>query len=165
MIISLIVAVSKNGVIGNQGRIPWKLPADLKMFKQTTMGHTLIVGRKTYESIGRPLPGRRMMVLSRQQDYRAEGCQVVDGLPEALELARLEGENEAFIAGGAQVYAQALLLAERIYWTEVHAEIEGDTFFPNFERDDWEELERKDFPADDENEYGFAFSLLRRKEL
>jgi dihydrofolate reductase len=164
MIVSLIVAVSENGVIGYQGGIPWRLPADLKLFKQTTMGHTLIVGRKTYESIGRPLPGRRMMVLTRQQDYLAEGCQVVDGLPEALELAQLQGENEAFVAGGAQVYAQALPLADRIYWTQVHTEVEGDTFFPEFDRDEWEEQERMDFSADERHEYSFTFNLLTRKE-
>ena len=163
MIVSLIVAVSENGVIGYQGGIPWKLPADLQMFKQTTMGHSLIVGRKTYESIGRPLPGRRMMVLSHQQDYLAEGCQVVDGLPEALELARLKGENEAFIAGGAQVYAQALPLADRIYWTQVHADVDGDTFFPEFERNEWVEQERTEFSANGENAYGFAFSVLTRR--
>ena len=163
MIVSLIVAVSENGVIGYQGGIPWRLPADLQMFKQTTMGHTLIVGRKTYESIGRPLPGRRMMVLSRQQDYTAAGCQVVDGLPEALELAKLHGENEAFVAGGAQVFAQALPLANRIYWTQVHADVEGDTFFPEFERDEWVEQERTEFSADGENAYGFAFSVLTRR--
>jgi dihydrofolate reductase len=163
MIVSLIVAVSENRVIGYQGGIPWRLLADLKLFKQTTMGHTLIVGRKTYESIGRPLPGRRMMVLTRQQDYLAEGCQVVDGLPEALELAKLQGENEAFVAGGAQVYAQALPLADRIYWTQVHAEVDGDTFFPEFDRDEWEEQERLEFPADEQHAYAFTFSLLVRK--
>jgi dihydrofolate reductase len=162
MIVSLIVAVSENGVIGKQGGIPWHLPEDLKLFKQTTMGHTLIVGRKTYESIGRPLPGRNMIVLTRQQDYQAEGCQVVDGVEQALAMAELQGENEAFIAGGAQVYAQALPLAERIYWTQVHAEVEGDTTFPDFEREDWFEQEQRFFPADERHEHAFTFSLLVR---
>jgi dihydrofolate reductase len=162
MIISLIVAVSENGVIGDKGGIPWHLPEDLKLFKQTTMGHTLIVGRKTYESIGRPLPGRKMIVLTRQQNYTAEGCQVVDGLQEALELARLQGENEAFVAGGAQVYAQALRLADRIYWTQVHAEVEGDAFFPEFECEDWFEQEQRTFPMDERHAYAFTFSLLVR---
>lgn len=162
MIVSLIVAVSANGVIGLDGGIPWHLPEDLKLFKETTMGHTLIVGRKTYQSIGRPLPGRQMIVLTRQADYVAEGCQVVGSLEEALMIAREAGEDEAFVAGGAEVYALALPLAERIYWTQVHAEVEGDTYFPEFEREDWLEVERKDFLADEGHAPAFSVSVLER---
>jgi dihydrofolate reductase len=162
MIVSLIVAVSANGVIGDRGGIPWHLPEDLKLFKATTMGHTLIMGRKTYESIGKPLPGREMVVLTRQEDFRAEGCHVVGSLEEALTSAREQGEKEAFVAGGAQVYALALPLADRIYWTQVHAEIEGDTRFPDFECEDWLEVERRDYPVDERHEFAFTVSVLER---
>jgi dihydrofolate reductase len=121
MIVSLIAAVSDNGVIGLDGSIPWRLPADLKLFKQLTMGHTLILGRKTYQSIGRPLPGRKMVVLTRQLGFTAPGCHIAPSLEQALDTARAEGETEAFIGGGAVVYAQALPLADRIYLSRVHA--------------------------------------------
>src|SRR5262245_37513826 len=129
MRISLIAAMAENGVIGRGGQLPWRLEADLARFKQLTMGHTVIMGRKTWESIGRPLPGRRMIVVTRQGRYAADGIEVAGNLEAALEAARVAGEEEAFIIGGAEVYRQALPLADRLYMTLVLAEIEGDTKF------------------------------------
>jgi len=160
MIISLIAAISENGVIGKDGGIPWRLSEDLKLFKRVTMGHHLIVGRKTYESIGKPLPGRTMVVLTRQENYKAEGCTVVHSLPEALDLARDAGDDEVFIGGGAALYALALPLADRLYISRVHAEVNGDTYFPDFDQDNWQvELSHR-YPAGDKQQYDFTYSIL-----
>ena len=164
MIVSIIVAVSENGGIGLEGGIPWRLSTDLKLFKKTTMGHHLILGRKTYESIGKPLPGRRMVVITRKKDYQAEGCDVVHSLNEALELARANGETEAFVAGGAEIYAQALPQADRMYYTRVLAEVEADTFFPDFKEDEWEVVESKEYPVSEGDEFGFRWEVLKRKD-
>jgi dihydrofolate reductase len=128
MRISLIVAMAANRVIGRTGQLPWHLPGDLARFKRLTMGYPLIMGRKTFESIGRALPGRRTIVLSRQADYRAAGCRVVNGLDEALKL--VWDDDEVFICGGEEVYRQALPLAQRIYLTELDRAVAGDSFFP-----------------------------------
>jgi dihydrofolate reductase len=135
----------------------------LKNFKRVTMGHNLIVGRKTYESIGKALPGRRMVVVSRNEAYEAEGCEVAHSLEAALELAEERGEDEAFIAGGAEMYALALPLAERMYYTQVHAVVEADTFFPAFDEADWEEVEAVSYAAGEGNEYGFVVKVLERR--
>lgn len=129
MLISLIVAMSQNRVIGRDGRLPWHLPADLQRFKQLTMGQTLLMGRKTWQSIGRPLPGRETIVLSRNPDYRAEGCRVFTDLAAGITATRTA---ELFICGGEEIYRQALPLAERIYLTELLREVVGDTFFPSW---------------------------------
>lgn len=165
MIISLIAAVSENGVIGKDGGIPWRLPADLKLFKRLTMGHHLVVGRKTFASIGKALPGRKMIVLTRQKDYQPEGCQppacrVAHSLSEAIEIARTAGEDEIFIAGGAAVYAQSLPLADRLYLSQVHAEVEGDTFFPPFDPDNWQEELSHHYPAGEKQDFNFTFKVL-----
>ena len=162
MIISLIAAVSDNGVIGLDGKIPWRLPADLKLFKQLTMDHTLILGRKTYQSIGRPLPGRKMVVLSRQTGFIAPGCLIVPSLEQALDTARANGETEAFIGGGAVVYAQALPLADRIYLSRVHAVVAGDTFFPAFDETYWQVTRSQPYPKQPGQEYDFTFEVLDR---
>jgi dihydrofolate reductase len=164
MIVSLIGAVSENGGIGLDGGIPWHLPADLKLFKQTTMDHHLILGRLTYESIGKPLRGRQMVVVTRQPDYHAAGCAVVHSLEEALALARKNGETEAFIGGGAQLYEIALPLADRIYLTRVHAEVEADTFFPPYNESDWVVIDQVDHAADERSPYAFTFLTLERRK-
>ena len=128
MIISIIAAVAANGVIGRKGTIPWDLPVDRVRFRELTLGHTLIMGRLTYESIGRPLPGRRTIVLSRHPGYAAAGCLVAPGLGAALTLCA--GEPEVFICGGAALYREALLLADRIHLTLIHRDFDGDTLFP-----------------------------------
>lgn len=129
MRLSLIVAMAANRVIGKDGQLPWHLPEDLARFKQITMGHTLIMGRKTFQSIGRALPGRDTIVLSRQRSFHAPGCQKASGLDDALQLA--SGAEEVFICGGEELYRQALPQVERIYLTVLDRDVEGDTFFPD----------------------------------
>jgi dihydrofolate reductase len=129
MIISAIVAMASNRVIGDRGDIPWKIPGEQKMFKEITMGHTVIMGRKTYESIGRPLPGRTNIVITRQSGYQADGCIVVHDLGSALQCCP-PGEKEAFICGGGQLYREAMPETDRIYLTLLSREVQGDTFFP-----------------------------------
>jgi len=163
MIVSMIVAVSENGVIGREGQIPWDLPADLKNFKRLTMGHHLIVGRKTWESIGRPLPGRTMIVLSRKAGFKAEGCLTAASLPEAIEIAEMAGDAEAFIAGGSRVYEQAIPLADRIYLSRVHANVRGDTLFPEFNEKDWKVSVEVQYPKVSGQRLAFTFMILDRK--
>jgi dihydrofolate reductase len=149
--------------IGHEGRLPWRLSTDLKRFRELTMGHHIIVGRKTFESIGKPLPGRSMIVVTRDPDYQAQGCATAHSIAEAIERARAAGETELFICGGAEIYAQTLDVAERIYLTRVHADCDADTFFPEFDRDEWAEASSEPHAADEKNEYPFTFSLLVRK--
>ena len=136
MIISAIVAMAGNRVIGNLGDIPWKIPGEQKMFKEITMGHTVIMGRKTYESIGRPLPGRTNVVITRQSGYQADGCIVVHDLDSALQSCPAD-ENEAFICGGGWLYREAMLQTDRIYLTLLLREVEGDTYFPEISEDEF----------------------------
>ncbi|WNG34147.1 dihydrofolate reductase [Archangium violaceum] len=145
MTLSAIVAMASNRCIGKDNTLPWRLPADLKRFKQLTMGHTLILGRKTYESIGRPLPGRTMVVVTRQRDYAPEGVQVVHSLEQALEQAR--GDDEAFIAGGADLYRQSMERVQRLYLTRIEREYEGDAFFPEVDLSGWRLLAEEHHPA------------------
>ncbi len=159
--ISLIAAVSRNGVIGRQNQLPWHLPDDLRRFRAITTGHTIISGRKNYESIGKPLPNRRNIVVTRQQGYQAPGCQVANSLDEALSTATSEGE--IFVIGGAELYAIALPLATRLYLTEIHAEVPGDTYFPPLEQAGWREISRERHAADDRHAHAFSFVVLERK--
>ena len=163
MIISLIAAVAENGTIGRDGEIPWHLPEDFKLFKRITMGHHLIMGRKTFESIGTPLPGRTSIVLTRDASYKAEGCQVAVSLPEALEIARKAGDDEVFIIGGAGVYAQTLPLADRFYLSRVHANVRGDTVFPEFDEGNWKTTLQAEYPKKQGQRYNFTFKILDRK--
>jgi len=164
MRVSLIVAVGSGGVIGKEGGLPWRLPSDLRRFKRLTMGHHLIVGRRTWESIGRALPGRRMVVVSRQPERLElpDGVTAAASLEAALHVAAAAGEDEAFVAGGAGLYAEALPRADRIYLTEVAGTSEGDTFFPPFDADDWREVGREELPADGE-ERPTTFRVLERE--
>jgi dihydrofolate reductase len=150
MIISIIAAMAENRIIGHEGAIPWDLPGDRRRFREITWGHPVIMGRKTFESIGHPLPGRRNIVLTRQEGYRAEGCLVVSGLEEAL--AACAGSGEVFICGGGALYREALPRAQRIYLTVVHLEGEGDVRFPEIPDDEFAEVERRPvrdrFPCD-----------------
>ncbi len=162
MRLSLIVAVAANGVIGRDNGLPWRLSEDLKRFKRLTMGHHLIVGRKTWESIGRPLPGREMIVLSRSHLELPEGVRRAASLRDALGVAQERGEQETFVAGGAAVYDLALPLADRIYWTEVQAEVDGDVRFPPFEKQQWTESERVPGLVDERNALPHAFVVYDR---
>jgi dihydrofolate reductase len=160
MDISLVVAMDRNRVIGRHNRLPWRLPADLRHFKRITMGHPIVMGRRTWESIGRPLPGRRNIVVSRQPGYSAEGAVVVDSFEAAKEAA---GDcRELMVIGGARLYARALAEANRIYLTEIHAEFEGDTWFPELSQDEWACVSREDFDKDDANPYEYSFMVLER---
>ena len=161
MIISLIVAMDRRGVIGAEGALPWRLSGDLRNFKSITMGKPLIMGRKTHESIGRPLPGRQNIVLTRQEGYTAEGCTIVHDLEDAL--AACAGFEEVMVMGGAALYEQFLPRAGRIYLTRVQAEVEGDTRFPPFDESAWNQVEHQDRQADAHNEYPCSFLLLERK--
>lgn len=164
MLKSIIVARSINHVIGKGGKIPWHLPADMKHFMQTTYGHHVVMGRKTFESLPSSLPGRKLIVVSHQPDYQAKNCTTVLGLRAALELARAENETEVFIAGGSGIYQEALTWADKIYLTLVHTQIaDGDTFFPVLDSREWIEVSRLPYPADNNHPYAYEFiELLRR---
>lgn len=157
---SLIVAMSENRVIGRDHSLPWHLPADLKHFKDTTMGHPIVMGRKNHEDIGRVLPGRQNIVLTRQTGYQAEGCTVIHA-PEELETVVPDG-TEVMIIGGAEVYALYFPKVTRMYLTLVHAEIEGNVFFPAFGVGKWKETSRRFNAADDKNPYDHTFVTMER---
>jgi dihydrofolate reductase len=154
--------MSRNRVIGRNNTLPWRMPADLQHFRRVTTGHHIIMGRKNHEDIGKPLPGRTNIVITRQTDYPAPGCLVVHSVRDALAAAA--GDSEVFIIGGAMLYEQTLALADRLYITEIDADIEGDTFFPEFDRAEWREDCREIHGADENNPYPYSFITLARKE-
>jgi len=158
--ISIIVAASTNNVIGVRGELPWKISDDLKRFKQLTLGKPIVMGRLTWESIGRPLPGRQNIVITRQADFSAEGCDVVDSPVAALDIAG--NAEEVMIIGGGQIYDLFLPKAGRLYVTRVHTEIDGDAFFPAIEADSWELVDREAFAASAANEFAFEFRTYER---
>lgn len=162
MRIALIVARAENGIIGREGGLPWRISGDLKFFKATTMGKPVVMGRKTYESIGRPLPGRENIVVTRARDFQAEGVHVVNDLEVALrlagDLARASAVEEIMVIGGAQIYAQALDRADRIYLTEVHAAPDGDARFPTLDPAEWQEIVRQ--PHGPEGEDGPPYDIV-----
>lgn len=162
--ISIIVATAENGVIGKDNQLLWKLSADLKQFRILTTGHSVIMGRKTFESIGRPLPNRTNIVISRQKDLiLPEGVLKVTSLETAIETAKnYAGNEEIFVIGGGNVYEQALKIIDKIYLTEVKASIEGDAFFPTLNLDEWKEIARVSYLKDEKNEYDFDFVELVR---
>ena len=160
MKVSMIVAASANNVIGVDGGLPWRLSEDLRRFKEITMGKPMIMGRLTFESIGKALSGRHSIVITRQTDYEAEGCDVVATVDAALELA--SGADEVMIIGGGKVYEQLLPLTDRIYLTRVHADFDGDTFFPNINEDEWQIVSSEPFPPNDERPFSISFQTLER---
>lgn len=159
--ISLIVAASTNNVIGNDGELPWRLSDDLKRFKAVTMGKPIVMGRKTFESIGRPLPGRQNIVITRQQDFVADGCDVVQSTAGAVEVAGTA--EEIMVIGGSQIYAAFLPIADRVYFTRVHTKVDGDAFFPSLDKAKWRDSGSESFGADASNEYACTVSFLSRK--
>jgi dihydrofolate reductase len=161
MIRSFVVAVARNGVIGRTNGLPWRLPADLAFFKRVTMGHPIIMGRKTYESIGKPLPGRLNIVVTRSAGFQAPGCTVVGTLEEAYRAAG--DAPEVFIIGGAQIYEAAFATADRIYLTEVESQVEGDTFFPRFDRNRWDETVLETHGRDERHAHSMRIVRLDRK--
>lgn len=162
MIVSLIAAAAQNGVIGKDGTLPWRLSADLKRFKSLTTGHTILMGRKTYDSIGKPLPDRKNFILSRST-HSLEGCECFQNVNDALRFAAESGETEIFVIGGSEVYKQTLDKADRLYLTRVEAEISGDTYFPEIQEGNWELISSEKHPSDDKNEYPTEFCILERR--
>jgi dihydrofolate reductase len=159
---ALVVAVAQNGVIGGDNRLLWHLPLDLKHFKQLTQGHPIVMGRRTYESIGKPLPNRTNIVVTRQPDWQAEGCEVAYSVPQALEMAHALNE-QVMVIGGGEIYRQALPAAEVVYLTEVHHDFEGDVIFPDLSPVEWREETRERHEPDDKHAYAFSFVTLRRR--
>jgi dihydrofolate reductase len=177
MTLSIIVAMAHNNVIGGGNTLLWKLPADFQHFKKLTMGHPIIMGRKTYCSIGRPLPGRTNIIVTRQVDFSAPGCSVTHSLEEALAVAtkshqvirpdarsndRAKSSDEVFCIGGGELYKQALPLAKNLYITKVDATFEGDTYFPEIKVEEWHEISRENHTSDEQNPYPYSFILLKR---
>jgi dihydrofolate reductase len=159
--ISLIVAASTNNVIGVQGELPWRLSGDLQRFKAITMGKPIVMGRLTYDSIGRPLPGRQNIVITRQADFEAEGCDVVQSIDAAIEAAG--DAEEIMIIGGSHIYQEFLPRADRVYLTRVQAEVEGDTFLPELVADEWREISRTMYFADEFNDFDAVAITLERQ--
>jgi dihydrofolate reductase len=165
MNVSAIVACSKNRAIGRDNQIPWYLPADLRYFKQVTSGHAILMGRKTYESIGRPLPKRSNIVITRQKNYQLEGCNVYHSLLEGVEAAKKMGEEELFIIGGGEIYRQALPICHKIYYTEVDLEIADATvFFPALQEKDWKLISAEAHQKDEKNPYHYTFKVYERTQ-
>lgn len=165
MIISMIAAMGSNRVIGKDNDIPWHLPDDFKYFKTTTKGHHVIMGRKNWESLPdsfQPLPGRPNVVITRQNDYKADGAIVVSTLNEAIDIAKKGGEPEAFIIGGGEIYRMGLSLADKIYLTEINQSFDGQVTFPEFDKSIWKEESRDHHPADDRHKYSFDFVVYTK---
>ncbi len=166
MKITAIVAAAENDVIGKDNRLIWRLPADMKFFKDKTTGHCVVTGRRNYESIPekfRPLPDRKNIVVTRQQDYAAPGAVVVNSLDDAIAFAREAGETELFIIGGGQIYREALPHYTGIYLTRIHHNFEGDTFFPVLNENEWQRTWHEEHPADEKHVHAFTFELWERK--
>lgn len=158
--LSLIAAMAKNRVIGRNNILPWHLPEDLKYFKATTLGKPILMGRKTFDSIGKPLPGRTSVVLTRNPDWHVEGCLVVQSLDAAL--MQLADRDEILVIGGAELYQQTLPRADRLYLTEIDTDFEGDAWFPEFDRSQWQQISRQPHP-DNGRGFGFDFVVYQRK--
>jgi dihydrofolate reductase len=166
MIISLIAALTKNRVIGKNNGLPWNLPDDMKYFMNTTKKHHVVMGRKNYQSIPekfRPLPNRTNIVVSRQVDFHAPDCKVVDSLDKAIAIAKQNNEQELFIIGGAEIYKEAVPLADKLYLTEIETELVGDVYFPLIEKSNWIEISRVHHPADERHLFGFDFVIYERR--
>lgn len=160
MTVSIIVAIAKNNAIGKDNKLLWYLPNDLKHFKEVTTGHTVIMGRKTHDSVGKPLPKRRNIIITRQA-INIEGCEVVNSLDAALALCA--NEDEVFIVGGAEIYRQAIPVTDRIYLTVIDQDFDGDTFFPELNSIEWKVKDRENFEPDEKNKFRYSFITLERR--
>jgi dihydrofolate reductase len=163
MMLSIVVAASSNNVIGKDNQLLWRLPNDMKFFKNTTWGMPVIMGRKTFESLGKPLVGRTNIVISRQPDFHAEGIKLVKTIEDAMEVAADADAKEAFVIGGGEIYRQTLPLVHRIYMTRVHVELNGDTYFPEIDYKEWELLSQLDFKKDEKHKYDYCFQVWGRR--
>ncbi len=159
--ISLLVAMDRNQLIGKNNDLPWRLPADLAYFKRVTMGHTIIMGRKTYDSIGRPLPGRENIIVTRDTSYKAEGCKVIHSIEEIVKMNQ-QTDQELFVIGGAEIFKEILPHSDRLYITEINKEFEGDTYFPAFEKDKWKVTSREQGIKDEKNPYDYTFLVYEK---
>ncbi|NQU82443.1 MAG: dihydrofolate reductase [Parcubacteria group bacterium] len=168
MIISIIAAIGNNNIIGANNSLPWNLPADMQHFQEFTRNKPIIMGLKTFESIGKPLPQRDNIILTRDADYKAPGCKLANSINHAIELAKQcemgKTSGEVMICGGASVYKQFLPLADKMYLTYIDADFTGDTFFPDFDKSIWKETERQDNKADDINPYDYSFITLEKRQ-
>jgi len=160
--LSIAVAVGENFAIGKNNQLLWHMPADLKFFKQTTSGHTVVMGRKTFDSVGRPLPNRRNIVITRDPELKIDGAEVVNSLDEAISITKNE-EKSIFIVGGAEIYRQALPKTAILYLTTIHHTFDADTFFPKIDRNDWNVISSDSHKADEKNKYDYTFEVLKRK--
>jgi dihydrofolate reductase len=163
MIISLLVAASENNCIGKDGGLPWHLPNDLKLFRNLTWGMPVMMGRTTFESLGKPLKGRINIVLSNKKEWQPEGAFVVPGIDESIKMAQGFGCKELFVIGGGKVYAQMMTMADRIFLTRVHATVAGDTYFPEIDQEQWIQDANLDFSADEKHVYAYSFQRWKRK--
>src|SRR5687768_15930727 len=167
MTVSAIAALSENKVIGKNNDLPWRLPDDMKFFMETTKGHHVVMGRKNYDSLldkYKPLPNRTNIVVTRQKNLNAPGCAVVHSVDEGIRIAKQNQEPELFIIGGAEIYKITLPNANRLYLTEIYANVDGDTYFPEFSKNEWKEISRKPHPADARHKYSFDFVVYERTE-
>jgi len=164
MLVSAIVATAKNNVIGKDNQIPWHLPGDLAWFKRTTLNHYVLMGRHSFRSLGRPLPKRTNIVITRNPYFTADGVLVAHSIEDALGLAYDAGETEAFILGGGEIYREALDLCDKVYLTEIDLKTEGDTFFPALDPTEWRETWREEHLPDAKNEWAYTFRILEREE-
>jgi len=162
MIISIIAAVAENNVIGKKNSLPWNLPADLKHFQKITMGHCLIIGQNTHESIGKALPGRTNIILTFDKNYRSEGCLIVTSIEEALRVASAKNENEFFIIGGASIYKQFIEIANKLYITRIHHKFDGDVYFPEIDLNKWKLVSKEEHKKDDKNPYDYTFIVYEK---
>jgi dihydrofolate reductase len=163
MIVSFVVAADENNLIGKDNQLPWHLPADLKFFKNLTTGHCIIMGRKTFESLGRLLPNRTHVVITRQSDYKHEGVIAVNTIEDAIQSCTAKGEEEVFIIGGAEIFKQAMGKADRLYLTRIHHKFEGDTWLPEFKEEEWQLVKKENFGPDEKNAFSYSFNLYERK--
>ncbi len=173
MMISIIAAIGKNNELGKNNKLLWKLPADMKRFREITSGHTVIMGRKTFESIGKPLPDRRNIIITRNENYLRDSVDVVHSLEEAIDRARIilaqilaqnSQEEEIFVVGGAEIYREAMPIADKLYITQIKAEDKGaDSFFPKINMDEWRKTSHEEYSADEKNFFPYVFTIYRRK--
>ena len=161
MRLSIVVAMDSNRLIGKDNGLPWRLPADLAFFKKLTTGNTILMGRKTFDSIGRPLPNRRNLVITRNADIEITDCEVVNSIEKALSL--VQSETEVMVIGGAKLYQQILPIADRLYITQVEGEFDGDTYFPHYDENDWLEVSCESHQPDEKNKHAYHFIILKRK--
>jgi dihydrofolate reductase len=165
MIISFIVAAAENNVIGKDNKLPWCLPADMRYFKNVTWSMPVIMGRKSFESLGKPLKGRTNIVVTRNKNWKADGVQVVPGIDQGIALAKQTDAKEIFIIGGAEIFRAALPFADRIYLTLVHGKFEGDAFFPDLNYDEWKLVSNYDHEVDERNDYALSFQVWERSPI